>query len=108
VAFGCTRVSAVVPRFGGIADQVTFRHSSQPLRHPAVLLRELAVARRVDQVVVPTLAMFGEVFVRLGGSVLTFRGSVQAVRCGSLGRPRELPQDCLFPRDQNRLTEKGG
>jgi ATP-binding cassette subfamily F protein uup len=52
--------------------------------------------------------MFGEVFVRFGGSVLTFRGSVRAVRCGSLGRPRELPQDCLFPRDQTDSLKRVG
>jgi ABC transport system ATP-binding/permease protein len=78
---------------------------SQPLRHPAVLVRELAVTRRVLEVIVPTLAMFGEVLVGLGGSILTFRGFVQAVCCGSLGCHRQLPHPLGLFTDANGIFE---
>jgi hypothetical protein len=74
--------------------RVAFPHLSQPRGHPAVLLRKLAVASRVLQVDVTTVAMrrvFGEIFIGSGGSVVTVPGCIQLVCRDSLGGPDLLP-----------------
>jgi hypothetical protein len=55
-------------------------------------------------VFIPVIAVFGDLLVCPGGSVLTLRGSVQIVSRASLGCPHPLPQSldplvdaqCLF------------
>jgi hypothetical protein len=50
-----------------------------------VLLRELVVPSRVLQVfIVATVAVFGRVLIRLRGSLVTGRGTVQAVGGGPM------------------------
>ena len=57
--FAYARSIALGCRGPGTAHQDTFCQLTQPLSYPALLLCELAVASRMFQVFVPTLAAFG-------------------------------------------------